>query len=120
MILLLTNDQGIDKNLAFALRQLGYSYIVVKCNAEQIRASLSAHEIRCVLLPLWGKGVVQLVQLICQGDKVPYVLYTPYFTAETLQQIKKIPPPIYLTKIYNKDELYITIELACYYYECII
>ena len=120
MILLLTNDQGIDENLAFALRQLGYSYVVVKCDAEEVRKSLSAYQIKCVLLPLWGKGVAKLVQFVCQADKVPYVLYTPYFTAKIIQQVKKIPPPIYLTKIYNKDELYITIELACYYYECIL
>jgi DNA-binding NtrC family response regulator len=114
MILLLINDQGMEENLAFALRQLGYPYIVAKCDVEQIRESLSSHQIKCILLPLWGKGVVQLVQTIYQEHKIPYVLYTSYFSVEILQQVKKIPPPIYLTKIYNKDELYIAIELACH------
>lgn len=114
MILLLINDQNIDENLAFALRQLGYSYIVAKCELTQVRASLSSHQIKCILLPLWGKGIVQIVQTIHQEYKTPYVLYTLYFSAETLQQVKKIPQPIYLIKTYNKDELYIAIELACY------
>lgn len=116
MILLLINDKNIDKNLAFRLRQLDCAYIVAKCDATEVRELLSSHQIKCILLPLWGKKIVQLVQTIYQEYKIPCVLYTSYFSAETLQQIKKIPPPIYLTKIYNKDELYISIELACYHH----
>jgi DNA-binding NtrC family response regulator len=114
------NNEGINENLAFALRQLGYSYVVAKCDYEQLSKSLSSHQIKCILLPLWGEGVVKIAQKIYQEHKVPYVLYTSHFSAETLPQVKKIPPPIYLTKIYSKDELYITIELACYYHKEVV
>lgn len=113
-ILILANEEGIDENIGFILKQLGYTYLVA--NRDYLRAMelLSTNQIKCILLPLLDEEDGLLVQAIYQAYQIPCVFYIPYFTDQVLQQIKEVSPPVYLTKIYNKEEVYVNIELACY------
>lgn len=113
-ILILTNDLNIDSSIGFTLKQLRYSYIVVHRDYIQAMKLLSTWQIKCILLPLWDDELLELAEAIKQAYFVPYVFYTTYFTPQILHQIKEIPPPVYLARAYNKDELYVTIELACH------
>jgi len=117
-ILILANEEGIDENIGFILKQLGYTYLVANRDYLKAMELLSKNQVRCILLPLLDEEDGLLVEAIYQAYQIPCVFYTPYFTAQILQQIKGIPPPVYLTKIYNKEEVYINIELACHNHKC--
>lgn len=115
-ILLLTNDFNIDSSIGFMLERLNYPYVVFNRDYMEAMKLLSTGQIKCILLPLWDNELFELGQAIEQAYCMPYVFYTPYFTLQTRSQIKEMPPPIYLARTYNKDELYVNIELACYNY----
>jgi len=120
-ILVATDDQMVANSLGGLLKQLKYNYTISKNNYADVLSTLSTNQIKIILTPIdtytksYG-GASEIDELI-----LAYELSRVFFSTERdpslLEKLKTIPPPIYLIKSYNKDDLYVAIELAMHNYQ---
>lgn len=115
-ILIVAKNLDLIRYLSSSLKTLGYRVRVSSCPGEKITTQLEeqhcdillidCHDTRIVAAVL--EGSYQLLQKQC----IPCICISTTMNNDVLQQVKKMPPPVYLINPMSKDSLFVTIELA--------
>ncbi len=109
----------IADNICNTLQELGYevtepaiSYTEALETIENFNPDLAMLDIQLS----GSKDGIDLAWKIKEDYDIPFIFLTSNADKLTIDRVKKLAPPAYLVKPFNKDELYTSIEIALYNY----
>lgn len=116
-ILVVEDEIVIADNICLILEQLGYNVLEPAINySEAIETINSENPDLCILdIQLAGsKDGIDLAWKIKEDYNIPFIFLTSNADPRTIERAKKLAPPAYLVKPFNRDDLYTSIEIALY------
>ena len=118
-ILVVEDEMVIADNICLILEDLGYEVLEPAINYEEALETIEAErpDIAILDIQLGGKkDGVDLAWTIKGQYDFPFIFLTSNADAGTIERVKKVSPPAYLVKPFNKEDLYTSIELALHSY----
>lgn len=119
-ILVVEDEVVIADNICMILEDLGYELLEPAINYEEALETIISEQpdIAILDIQLGGKrDGIDLAWKIKEDLDFPFIFLTSNADAMTVERAKKLNPPAYLVKPFNKDDLYTSIELALYNFE---
>ncbi|MFW5799987.1 MAG: PAS domain S-box protein, partial [Spirochaetota bacterium] len=118
-ILIVEDEAIVAEDIHYMLKSLNYN-VVGKCSygEEAIKEAESKHP-GLILMDIMLKGEmdgIEATSYIQNKLDIPVIYLTAYSDDKTLQRAKLTKPYGYLTKPFEKKDLYTTIEIALYKY----
>lgn len=117
MLLMITTNLALDDYILDLLSQLGYSCICSQGTVVEVLHLLSIQQIKVILLPA-NNGLYHehwaLFKALEPYANLPCIFYTTPLGTTIIEDIKKLPCPVYWVRSYHKEDWYIALELACY------
>tara|TARA_R110001599_G_scaffold175355_1_gene367404 strand:+ start:7812 stop:8540 length:729 start_codon:yes stop_codon:yes gene_type:complete len=118
-ILVVEDEMVIADNICMILEDLGYEVLEPAINYEEAVETIEAEkpDIAILDIQLGGKkDGVDLAETIKEQYDFPFIFLTSNADAGTIERVKRVSPPAYLVKPFNKDDLYTSVELALHSY----
>lgn len=109
----------IADNICDTLESLGYEVLEPAISYSETIELLDDHRPDLVILDIQLSGKkdgIDLAWKIKEDFDIPFIFLTSNADKLTVDRAKKVTPPAYLVKPFNKDELYTSIEIALYNY----
>ncbi len=116
-ILIVEDEIVIADNIARILENLGYEVLEPAINySEALETVEEELPDLCILdIQLAGsKDGVDLAWKLKEDYDLPFIFLTSNADPRTVERAKKLKPPAYLVKPFNRDDLYTSIEMALY------
>lgn len=116
-ILIVEDEIVIADNIARILENLGYDVLEPAINySEALETVEEELPDLCILdIQLAGsKDGVDLAWKLKEDYDLPFIFLTSNADPRTVERAKKLKPPAYLVKPFNRDDLYTSIEMALY------
>ena len=118
-VLVVEDEVVIADNICLTLEDLGYDVIEPAINYEEALELIETESPDLALLDIQLGGLkdgIDLAWKIKEDYDFPFVFLTSNADPMTIERAKKVTPPAYLVKPFNKDDLYTSIELALHNY----
>jgi len=113
------DDMLIADGIVHALTQLGYDSAEPAISYTDALLMIEKEQPDILLLDIQLSGKkdgIDLAWKIKEDYNIPFIFLTANADAATVARAKKVTPPAYLVKPFNKDELYSSIEICLYNY----
>jgi|TARA_B110000879_G_scaffold140592_1_gene183144 DNA-binding LytR/AlgR family response regulator len=112
----IVEDEGIiAENLLMILEDIGYETCEPAASFEEGIALIENEKPDLILLDIiiqGDKDGIDLAWEIKENYKIPYIFLTSSSDPLTVEKAKKVEPPAYLIKPFNREDLYAAIEIA--------
>lgn len=111
------DDEIIARNIHIILNDLGYETTVPANNYEEAMEMIESEKPDLVMLDIQIDGEkdgIDVAEAINQKFKIPFIFLTSNSDKNTIERAKKVFPPAYLIKPFNKQDLYSAIEICLY------
>lgn len=109
------DEMLIGEGIAQALTQLGYIPTEPAISYTEALEMISREQPDILLIDIQLSGKkdgIDLAWKIREDYNVPFIFLTANSDTNTVERAKKLCPPAYLVKPFNKDELYTSIEIC--------
>ena len=109
------NDMIIAQGIADALKQLGYIPTEPAVSYTDALEMIECDKPDILLLDIRLSGKkdgIDLAWKVREDHNIPFIFLTANSDPDTVERAKKLCPPAYLVKPFNKDELYTSIEIC--------
>lgn len=116
-ILVVEDEIVIADNICEILDELGYEVLEPAINYTEALAFLKEEKPDLAMLDIQlagSKDGIDLAWKIKEEYDIPFIFLTSNADPRTIERTKKLNPPAFLVKPFNKDDLYTSIELALY------
>ena len=116
-ILIVEDEIVIADNICDVLEDLGYEALEPAINYTEAVQTLEDEQPDIAMLDIQLAGAkdgIDLAWYIKENYDIPFIFLTSNADPRTIERAKKLTPPAYLVKPFNKDDLYTSIELALY------
>jgi DNA-binding LytR/AlgR family response regulator len=118
-ILVVEDEIIIADNICDTLSILGYETLDPVISYSEAVQSIEKHHPDLVMLDIQLSGTkdgIDLAWKIREDYDIPFIFLTSNADKLTVERAKKVVPPAYLVKPFNKDDLYTSIEIAIFNY----
>lgn len=118
-ILVVEDELIIADNICEILEELGYEVLEPAVSYTEALEILAEEKPDLALLDIQLAGRrdgIDLAWKIRDNYDIPFIFLTSNADAATVERAKKVSPPAYLLKPFNKNDLYTSIEIALYNY----
>lgn len=118
-ILVVEDEIVIADDICDILSDLGYEALEPVINYTEALEAIETFTPDLAILDIQlagSKDGIDLAWKIKEDYDLPYIFLTSNADPSTVERAKKVVPPAYLVKPFNKDDLYTSIELAIYNY----
>ncbi|NOY51427.1 MAG: response regulator transcription factor [Chlorobi bacterium] len=118
-ILVVEDEIIIADDICDILSELGYETLEPVINYSEAIEAIEKHKPDLAILDIQlagSKDGIDLAWKIKEDYQLPYIFLTSNADPATVERAKKVNPPAYLVKPFNKDDLYTSIETALYNY----
>ena len=118
-ILVVEDEIIIADDICYMLSGLGYEALEPVINYTEAIEAIEKHKPDLIILDIQLAGSqdgIDLAWKIKEDYDLPFIFLTSYSDPETVERAKKVTPPVFLVKPFNKDDLYTSIEMALYNY----
>lgn len=119
-ILVVEDEIVIADNICDILDELGYEVLEPAINYTEALETLERDQPDLAMLDIQlagSKDGIDLAWKIKEDYDMPFIFLTSNADPRTVERAKKLSPPAYLVKPFNRDDLYTSIELALYNYK---
>ena len=109
------DEMLIGEGIAQALRELGYIPTEPAISYTEALEMIKKEEPDILLIDIQLSGKkdgIDLAWKIREDHNLPFIFLTANSDINTVERAKKLCPPAYLVKPFNKDELYTSIEIC--------
>ena len=109
------DEMLIGEGIAAALSQLGYLPTEPAVSYTEALEMIQREQPDILLIDIQLSGKkdgIDLAWKIREDYNVPFIFLTANSDVNTVERAKKLMPPAYLVKPFNKDELYTSIEIC--------
>jgi DNA-binding LytR/AlgR family response regulator len=116
------DEMIIAEGIARVLSQLGYLHTEPAVSYTEALEMIEAERPDILLLDIQLSGKkdgIDLAWKIREDYNIPFIFLTANSDAETVDRAKKLCPPAYLVKPFNKDDLYTSIEICLYNFSAV-
>jgi PAS domain S-box-containing protein len=116
-ILVVEDESIVARDIADTLKKLGYDVPAIALSAEQAIQKTEQIKPDLVLMDIVLKGDVdgiEAAEQIRRRFDIPVLYLTAYTDEQTVKRAKVTEPFGYITKPFDKRQLYISIEMALY------
>lgn len=116
------DEMLIAASIAQALIELGYEPTEPAINYTEALEMIERDKPDILLLDIVLSGSndgIDLAWKIKENYNIPFIFLTANSDAATVERAKKLCPPAYLVKPFNKDELYTSIEICLHNFSVI-
>ncbi|PQJ09300.1 DNA-binding response regulator [Flavipsychrobacter stenotrophus] len=116
------DEMLIALSIRKALTELGYDTTDPAINYTEALAMIEREKPDILLLDIVLSGSndgIDLAWKIKENYNIPFIFLTANSDAATVERAKKVSPPAYLVKPFNKDELYTSIEICLHNFSTI-
>lgn len=114
-LLIVEDEMIIANDMKMILESIGYEISGIARNVEKAINILNERRPDIALVDInLGKGMegVELGKVIKEQFHIPFIFCTSYSDSKTVNEAKQVRPSGYLVKPFNKDDLYVAIEIA--------
>lgn len=114
-ILVVEDEIIIADNICEILGDLGYNALEPVISFSQAIKSLDEEKPDIAILDIQLSGKkdgIDLAKRIKEDYNIPFVFLTSNSDIGTIDRVKKLNPPAFLVKPFNKEELFASIEIA--------
>ncbi len=111
------DEMVIAQGISDALEQLGYTPTEPALSYTEALEMVAAEQPDILLIDIQLSGKkdgIDLAWKIREDYNIPFIFLTANSDPATVERAKKVCPPAYLVKPFNKDELYTSIETCLY------
>lgn len=118
-ILVVEDEIIIADNICTILEDLGYDVLEPAVSYTEALELLETEQPDLALLDIQLAGRrdgIDLAWKIKEDYQIPFIFLTSNADATTVDRAKKVNPPAYLVKPFDKNDLYTSIEVALYNY----
>lgn len=118
-ILVVEDEIIIADDICDILSELGYHTLEPVINYTEAIEAIEKHKPDLAILDIQLAGRqdgIDLAWKIKEDYDLPFIFLTSNADPATVERAKKVAPPAYLVKPFNKDDLYTSIEMALYNY----
>jgi len=118
-ILVVEDEIIIADNICDILEDLGYEVLEPAISYTEAVERLKEEQPDLVLLDIQLAGRrdgIDLAWKIKDDYSIPFIFLTSNADSATVERAKKLSPPAYLLKPFDKNDLYTSIEIALYNY----
>jgi len=118
-ILVVEDEIIIADDICDILNVLGYETLEPAINYSSAIEAIEKHKPDLAILDIQlagSKDGIDLAWKIKEDYNLPFIFLTSNADPATVERAKKVTPPAYLVKPFNKDDLYTSIEMALYNY----
>ncbi len=118
-ILVVEDEIVIADNICMILEDLGYELLEPAIDYEEALGTIENERPDMAILDIQlggHKDGIDLAWKIKEDYDFPFIFLTSNADAMTVERAKKVSPPAYLVKPFNKDDLYTSVELALHNY----
>lgn len=105
----------IADSICATLKQLGYDFTEPVTSYTEALAMMEEEKPDLMLLDInlaGNKDGIDLAAEIKKRYDIPFIFLTANSDPETIERAKKVEPPAYLVKPFNKNELFTSIEIC--------
>lgn len=114
-LLIVEDEMIIANDMKMMLEASGYEVCGIAKSVEKAIIILSEHKPDLVLIDInlsKGNEGIELAQYIRTNSPVPFIFCTSYSDTKTVSLAKEVHPAAYLVKPFNKEDLFVAIEIA--------
>lgn len=107
----------IAENIIHTLLDLGYEVTEPATNYTSALEMIEQEQPDLLLLDIilsGHKDGIDLAETVKQRSNIPFIFLTSNADQRTIDRAKKLNPPSYLVKPFNRNDLFAAIELAAY------
>ncbi len=118
-ILVVEDEIIIADDICNILSKLGYHALDPVINYTEAIEAIDKYQPDLAILDIQlagSKDGIDLAWKIKEDYEIPFIFLTSNADPNTVERAKKLNPPAYLVKPFNKDDLYTSIEMALYNY----
>lgn len=118
-ILVVEDEFIVSQTICNSLEEIGYEVVGQAFDAEEARSMLAEEQPDMALLDITLRGKedgIQLAKFIQEQYGIPFIFLTSHADPGTLARAKEVQPPGYLLKPFQKNELFVAIEIAFHNY----
>jgi len=118
-ILVVEDEIIIADDICDILLELGYDVLEPVINYSEAIEAIEKYKPDLAILDIQlagSKDGIDLAWKIKEDYELPFIFLTSNADPSTVERAKKVTPPAYLVKPFNKDDLYTSIEMALYNY----
>lgn len=116
-ILIVEDEIVIAENIRAVLDKLGYEVLEPAIHYTEALETLERDKPDLAILDIQlggAKDGIDLAWKIKEDYDLPFIFLTSNADPRTVERAKKLSPPAYLVKPFNRDDLYTSIEIALY------
>lgn len=114
-LLIVEDEMIIANDMKMILESIGYEVVGIARAADKAIALLNESRPDLALVDInLGKGMegVEIGKVIREQFQIPFIFCTSYSDSNTVNEAKQVRPSGYLVKPFNKEDLYVAIEIA--------
>lgn len=114
-ILIVEDEMIIANDMKFMLESVGYEISAIARSLEKAMPVLEERKADLVLIDInLGKGAegIELGRMMREKYHLPFIFCTSYSDQRTVMEAGKVHPNGYLLKPFNREDLYVAIEIA--------
>ncbi len=107
----------IGQGIAKTLREIGYTTTRIAISYTDALEMIAEEKPDILLLDIvlsGHKDGIDLAWKVKEDYNIPFIFLTANSDASTVERAKKVAPPAYLVKPFNKEDLYTSIEICLY------
>ncbi len=114
-LLIVEDEMIIANDMKMMLETIGYDVCGIAKSIERAITILNENKPDLALVDInLGKGMegIELGRMINDHYHIPFIFCTSYSDRKTIDEAKPLHPAAYLLKPFNKEDLFVSIELA--------
>ncbi len=118
-ILVVEDEIVVADNICDTLNAIGYEALEPVISYSEAIESIESNHPDLVILDIQLSGKkdgIDLAWKIRRDYDIPFIFLTSNADKLTVERAKRVKPPAYLVKPFNKNELFTSIEIALYNY----
>ena len=119
-IVVVEDEIIIADHLCETLESLGYQVFEPAISFSEGKELIDSVKPDIAILDIHLSGKkdgIDLAKYIRENHDIPFIFLTSFSDKSTLERAKRVNPPAYLVKPFNKEELFTSIEIALFNYQ---
>ncbi|MEQ9403746.1 MAG: response regulator [Cyclobacteriaceae bacterium] len=116
-VLIVEDEPLIADDLSFHLEDIGVQDVKIALKYDDAIKKISENTFDLVLLDVNLSGDrdgIDIANFINRNNPVPFIFITSYYDSKTLERARKTNPVAYVLKPFNKQDIYVNVEMAFY------
>lgn len=116
-VLIVEDEPLIADDLSFLLQDIGIERVELALKYDDAIKKINEHQFDLVLLDINLSGErdgIDVAKFINRSHPIPFIFVTSYFDKDTLDRAKETNPIAYILKPFDKQDIQVNVEMACY------